>query len=93
MSPWFLIILGVVALLGMIYERFFSKRVKEVVKELDFKSKVCHWIAMIFTLIFLLFMFEDIFVNEAMNDIFRLSGLFGLAYCGMNIMEKKKRKS
>ena len=91
-SPWFLIIAGIIVLFLKIYEQYFSKKVVDTMKKIDIKSKMCYWLAVFFTFIFLLFMFEDIFLNSAMNDLFRIGGLFGLAYCSMSIFEKSKSK-
>jgi len=91
-SPWFLILLGIMPLAFKIYKYYFSKKVVDTMNEIDMKSKMCHYIAIVSTLVFLLFMFEDIFLNSAINDLFRIGGLFGLAYCSMSIFEKSKSK-
>lgn len=94
LSPWFLIILGVLGIFMNIYLEYFHKNIKETVIKYDFKSKITSVLLVISIGTFFLFSFESIFSTDAMNDIFRLLGLFGIIFSSASIFQKdKKNKS
>ncbi len=92
-SPWFYIILGTITLVVHLYLEFLPEKVKKIDEKYDLQSKIPSVLLIISIGIFFLFSFEDIFVNDAMNDIFRIVGLFGIIYFGANNYEKFKNKN
>ena len=90
-SPWLLIILGFLGILFHIYLTFFHETMKDIAIKYDFKSKVCSILFIIAIGVFFLFSFENIFSNSAMNDIFRLIGLFGIVFCGVSNFQKYQK--